>query len=246
MTKVQLVLPVYNEQQILPESVSKLRGWCLDHPEYDWQITIANNASTDDTLAVARKLALTYEDLVTVHDIGVKGRGIALKTVWLTSEADIVAYMDIDLSTDINHITELIEPIVSGDSEISYGSRLHKDAKTKRSFKREFISRSYVLVLRLLAGLKVTDAQCGFKAMSNSAATRLLPEVIDTQWFFDSELLIIAQHNGIAMKEVPVRWDEDTDTRVKIIQTALEDLSGIWRLRRNGIPIVAPAGQESL
>ena len=246
MTKVQLVLPVYNEQQILPESVSKLRNWCLDHPEYDWQITIANNASTDATLTVAQELSRTYQDLVTVHDIGVKGRGIALKTVWLTSKADIVAYMDIDLSTDINHITELIEPIVNGRSEITYGSRLHKDAETKRSFKREFISRSYVFVLRLLAGLKVTDAQCGFKAMSTSAARRLLPEVIDTQWFFDSELLIIAQHNGIAMKEIPVRWDEDTDTRVKIIQTALEDLSGIWRLRRKGIPVVAPRNQGPL
>ena len=246
MTKVQLVLPVYNEQQILPESVSKLRSWCLNHSEYDWQITIANNASTDATLSVAQELARTYKGLVTVHDIGIKGRGIALKTVWLTSKADIVAYMDIDLSTDINHITDLIKPIAEGDSEITYGSRLHKDAKTKRSFKRELISRSYVFVLRVLAGLKVTDAQCGFKAMSASAAIRLLPEVIDTQWFFDSELLIIAQHNGITMKEVPVRWDEDTDTRVKIIQTALEDLSGIWRLRRNGIPAIAPRNQNLL
>jgi len=246
MTKVQLVLPVYNEQQILPESVSKLRSWCLNHSEYDWQITIANNASTDATLSVAQGLARTYKGLVNVHDIGIKGRGIALKTVWLTSKADIVAYMDIDLSTDINHITDLIKPIAEGDSEITYGSRLHKDAKTKRSFKRELISRSYVFVLRVLAGLKVTDAQCGFKAMSASTAIRLLPEVIDTQWFFDSELLIIAQRNGIAMKEIPVRWDEDSDTRVKIIQTALEDLSGIWRLRRNGIPVVAPRNQDSL
>ena len=245
MTKVQLVLPVYNEQQILPESVSKLRNWCLNHSEYDWQITIANNASTDATLSVAQELAHTYKGLVTVHDIGIKGRGIALKTVWLTSTADIVAYMDIDLSTDINHITDLIKPIADGDSEITYGSRLHKDAKTKRSLKRELISRSYVFVLRVMAGLKVTDAQCGFKAMSASAAIRLLPEVIDTQWFFDSELLIIAQRNGIAMKEIPVRWDEDPDTRVNIIQTALEDLSGIWRLRRNGIPVVAPRNQNS-
>ena len=90
----------------------------------------------------------------------------------------------------------------------------------------------------------MTDAQCGFKAMSRNAAVRLLPEVLDTQWFFDSELLIIAQHNGVHMEEVPVQWTEDTDSRVNIIKTAVEDLSGIWRLRKNGIPKLKNGDQD--
>ena len=244
MSNVELVIPVYNEEGILKQSICTLQAWCAGQPEYSWNIVIANNASTDRTLEIAHQLADKSPDQVSVHDIGIKGRGIALKTVWLNTSADIVAYMDVDLSTDIGHIRELVDPIAAGKADVTYGSRLHRNARTTRSFRREFISRSYVLILRLLAGLKVTDAQCGFKAMSRNAAVRLLPEVLDTQWFFDSELLIIAQHNGVPMEEVPVQWTEDTDSRVNIIKTAVEDLSGIWRLRKNGIPKLKNGDQD--
>ena len=144
--------------------------------------------------------------------------------------------MDVDPSTDLAHLPALIDPLANNEADLSYGTRLHRLSQTQRSFKREFISRTYVFLLRTLAGLKVTDAQCGFKAIRREAAHALVPLVKDTRWFFDSELLLIAQENGYRLREVPVRWDEDTDTRVNIISTATEDLQGIWRLRVGGIP----------
>lgn len=241
MATVDLVIPCYNEEHVLAGSVERLLAWCDRHPEHTWRVVVANNASTDGTLDVARGLEAKHPGRVTVQHIPVKGRGIALRITWLTSEADVMAYMDVDLSTDIDHIPELVDPIARGDVDLAYGTRLHPLSQTERSLKREITSRGYITILRL-AGLKVTDAQCGFKAISREAARALLPLVEDTQWFWDTELLWVAQANGYRMAEVPVRWDEDPDTRVRIIKTATDDLKGIWRLKRAGLPRVAGRG----
>ncbi|MEX2375537.1 MAG: glycosyltransferase, partial [Dehalococcoidia bacterium] len=227
-----------NEEHVLAGSVERLLAWCDTHPEHVWRVVVANNASTDRTLEVARDLEQRFPGRVVAHQIPVKGRGIALRIAWLTSEADVMAYMDVDLSTDIEHIPALVDPIARGEVDLSFGTRLHPESETKRSLKREITSRGYVAVLRL-AGLQVTDAQCGFKAISRDTARALLPLVEDTQWFWDTELLWVAQSNGYRLREVPVRWDEDPDTRVKIIRTATDDLRGIWRLKRRGLPRVA-------
>jgi glycosyltransferase involved in cell wall biosynthesis len=202
---------------------------------------VANNASTDGTLEVARALETKHPGRVGVQHIPVKGRGIALRITWLTSEADVMAYMDVDLSTDLDHIPELVDPIARGDVDLAYGTRLHPLSQTERSIKREITSRGYITILKV-AGLKVSDAQCGFKAISREAARALLPLVQDTQWFWDTELLWVAQANGYRLAEVPVRWDEDSDTRVKIVKTATDDLKGVWRLKRGGLPRVAGRG----
>ncbi|MBX7111443.1 MAG: glycosyltransferase family 2 protein [Dehalococcoidia bacterium] len=245
MATVDLVIPVYNEEHILAESVATLLHYLEGHPEHEWRVVVANNASTDATLEVARRLETETAGKVVALDIGTKGRGIALRVAWLTSPADVVAYMDVDLSTDIAHIPELIDPLANNEVDVAYGTRLDRRSQTKRSFKREFISRSYVFLLRTLAGLKVSDAQCGFKAMRRDAARAVVPLVKDTQWFFDSELLLIAQKNGYRLREIPVRWDEDPDTRVHIIKTASEDLRGIWRLRSKGVPRVSRPPSEA-
>ncbi|RLT35523.1 MAG: glycosyltransferase family 2 protein [Chloroflexi bacterium] len=239
---VDLVIPVYNEEHVLADSVAKVLAWADRHPEHQWRVVLANNASTDRTLEVAQRLEAEHPGRVAVLHLPVKGRGIALRTAWLTSAADVSAYMDVDLSTDIEHIPELVNPLAANEADLAYGSRLSGKSQTKRSFKREFISRSYVLILRLLAGLRVSDAQCGFKAIRRDAALALVPLVEDPRWFWDSELLLIAQQNGYRLREVPVRWLEDTDTRVHIFSTAMEDLKGIWRLRRHGIPKVQRGG----
>jgi glycosyltransferase involved in cell wall biosynthesis len=236
MATVDLVIPCYNEEHVLAGSVERVLAFCDAHPEHQWRVVVANNASTDGTLDVARRLENQHPGRVVALHIPVKGRGIALRVAWLTSPADVCAYMDVDLSTDIAHIPALVDPLAANEADLSYGSRLHRDSVTQRSAKREFISRSYVFILRTLAGLKVSDAQCGFKAIRRDAAHALVPLVKDTRWFFDSELLLIAQKNGYRLREVPVRWDEDPDTRVRIVETALEDLRGIWRLRYGGIP----------
>ncbi len=239
MATVDLVLPVYNEEAILERSTESVLAWTDEHPEHEWRIVIADNASVDRTRAIAEELEVRHPGRVTLLHIPVKGRGIALRIAFLTSHADVSAYMDVDLSTDIKHIPELVDPIAAGRVDIAYGTRLHPDSQTARGWRREAISRSYVQILRRLGGLRVTDAQCGFKAISRGAARELVPLVEDTQWFFDSELLLIAQENGYRLREVPVRWVEDRDSRVAILRTAMEDLHGIWRLRRGGVPRVA-------
>lgn len=238
MAIVDLVIPCYNEEHVLAGSVERVLAWCDQHPEHQWRVVVANNASTDGTLDVARALEAKHPGRVGVQHVPVKGRGIALRITWLTSEADVMAYMDVDLSTDLDHIPELVDPIARGDVDLAYGTRLHPLSQTERSLKREITSRGYITILKL-SGLKVSDAQCGFKAISRDAARALLPLVQDTQWFWDTELLWVAQANGYRMAEVPVRWDEDSDTRVKIIKTASDDLKGIWRLKRGGLPRVA-------
>jgi glycosyltransferase involved in cell wall biosynthesis len=239
MAAVDLVIPVYNEEHVLAASVARVLAWCDRHPEHRWRVVVANNASTDGTLAVARELEAAHPGRVAVLDVPVKGRGIALRVAWLTSDADVSAYMDVDLSTDLAHLPALVDPLAANEADVAYGTRLHRLSQTKRSLKREVISRTYVLILRLVAGLRVSDAQCGFKAIRRDVARAVVPLVRDTRWFFDSELLLVAQENGYRLREVPVRWDEDADTRVKIVSTALEDLRGIWRLRRGGVPRVA-------
>ena len=238
MATVDLVIPVYNEEHVLAGSITRVLGYLDGHPEHRWRIVVADNASRDRTLEVAREQEAAHPGQVAVLHLPVKGRGIALRNAWLTSDADVVAYMDVDLSTDLGHLPALIDPIAAGQVDVAYGCRLGKGAVTNRSFKREFISRTYVFILNWALGLRVTDAQCGFKALSREAVRALVPLVHDNKWFFDSELLWVAQRNGFRLREVPVRWIEDPDTRVKIVQTALEDLQGIWRLRRHAVPRV--------
>jgi glycosyltransferase involved in cell wall biosynthesis len=237
MADIDLVLPVYNEQHVLARSVEAVLAFVDGHAEHQWRVIVANNASTDRTLDVAQELEQRHPGRVIAHHVPVKGRGIALRSTWLTSDADVCAYMDVDLATDLQHLPELVDPIARGEADLAYGTRLHARSQTTRGVKRTFTSRAYVFILNR-TGLHVTDAQCGFKAISREAARALVPLVRDTQWFFDSELLWIAQENGYRMREVPVRWVDDPDSRVRIVRTAAEDLRGIWRLRRGGIPRV--------
>ncbi|MSQ29622.1 MAG: glycosyltransferase family 2 protein [Dehalococcoidia bacterium] len=238
MASVDLVIPVYNEEHVLAGSIARALGYLEGHPEHRWRIVVADNASRDRTLQVAREQEAAHPGRVVVLHLSVKGRGIALRSAWLTSDADVVAYMDVDLSTDLGHLATLVDPIARGEVDVAYGCRLGRGAVTNRSFKREFISRTYVFILNWALGLRVTDAQCGFKALSCEAARALVPLVHDNKWFFDSELLWVAQQNGFRLREVPVRWIEDPDTRVKVVQTTLENLRGIWRLRRHPVPRV--------
>ncbi len=239
MASVDLVIPVYNEERVLARSVTAVLDWCKQHPEHEWRIVVANNASTDETLSIAHSLAKLHPGAVVAHDVPVKGRGIALRTAWLTSRAEICAYLDVDLATDLAHIPELIDPIAAGQVDVAFGTRLHPRSQTERGLQREVLSRGYVLILNAVLRLRVSDAQCGFKAISREALRAIVPLVRDSAWFFDTELLTIAQRNGYRLREVPVRWTDDPDSRVAIVSTALEDLKGVWRLLAGGIPTVA-------
>ena len=237
--EVDVVIPVYNEERDLAQNVRRLHAYLRDEFPFAARITIADNASTDSTWSVAVGLAAELPDVRPLH-LNEKGRGRALAAAWLTSDARVVAYMDVDLSTKLSALLPLVAPVLSGHSEISIGSRLARGARVARGIKRELISRAYNLLLRLSLGVRFRDAQCGFKALRADVARRLLPQVQNRNWFFDTELLVVAERAGLRIHELEVDWADDPDSRVDIAATAMEDLRGIWRLATGRFANIAP------
>src|SRR4051812_9655062 len=228
---LDVVVPVYNEEIDLEPCVRRLHAYLSAHFPYRFRITIADNASTDSTAEVAKRLTQELPGVASVH-LAEKGRGRALKHVWINSDAAVLAYMDVDLSTDLGALLPLVAPLISGHSDLAIGSRLARGSRVVRGAKREFISRSYNLLLRGTLSTRFSDAQCGFKAIRADVAERLLPMVEDTGWFFDTEMLVLAERAGLRIHEVPVDWVDDPDSRVDIVSTAVADLKGIARLLR--------------
>ncbi|MFC4853733.1 glycosyltransferase [Actinophytocola glycyrrhizae] len=228
---LDVVVPVYNEERDLAPCVRRLRRHLKAGFPHRFRITIANNASTDGTAAVADALAAEFAEVRAVH-LAEKGRGRALRAVWSASDAAVLAYLDVDLSTDLNALPPLVAPLLSGHSDLAIGSRLARGARVVRGPKRELISRGYNLLLRGALATRFSDAQCGFKAIRADVAEKLLPHVADTGWFFDTELLVLAERTGLRIHEVPVDWVDDPDSRVDIVATAVADLLGIARLAR--------------
>ena len=207
---IELVVPVYNEERVLADSVERLCAHLASFP-YAVRVTIADNASTDATYAVARDLADRLPGVRVVR-LEEKGRGRALKAVWSQSDADVLAYCDVDLSTDLAALLPLVAPLVTGHSDVAIGTRLARGSRVVRGPKREVISRCYNLLLHVALRVRVSDAQCGFKAISAEAARTLLPRVRDDAWFFDTELLVLAEAAGMRIHEVPVDWVDDPDS----------------------------------
>src|SRR3954464_4831514 len=228
---LDVVVPVYNEQGALADSVHRLHRHLRENFPFEARITIADNASIDDTPRIARELASELDNVRVVR-LEQKGRGRALHAVWSTSDAPVLAYMDVDLSTDLAPLAPLVAPLISGHSDLAIGTRLGRGARVVRGPKREIISRCYNFILRSTLAARFSDAQCGFKAIRADVATRLLPHVSDTGWFFDTELLVLAERAGLRIHEVPVDWVDDADSRVDIVATAAADLKGIVRLTR--------------
>jgi glycosyltransferase involved in cell wall biosynthesis/putative flippase GtrA len=228
---VDVVVPVHNEQHALPGCLQVLRAYLDDQFPFEWTITVVDNASTDGVLRVAKEFA-ECDDRVRVLHLDRKGRGHALRTAWAYSDADVVVYMDVDLSTSLDALLPLVVPLVNGHSDIAIGSRLAPGARTVRSPRREVISRCYNAMIRLTHGTRFSDAQCGFKAARTDVIRPLLAHVADDGWFFDTELLLLAEHNGLRVHEVPVDWVEDVDSRVQILSTAMADVRGLARVAR--------------
>jgi glycosyltransferase involved in cell wall biosynthesis len=226
---LELVIPVYNEENALEASVRRLRNYLDESFPFETHVRIVDNASTDGTWEIARRLADSFCGVSALH-LDRKGRGYALRTAWSASTAELVAYMDVDLSTDLGGLLPLVAPLLSGHSDVAIGSRLARGARVVRGPKRELISRAYNLLLRLSLHGRFSDAQCGFKALRRESAQELLPLVKDDEWFFDTELLIAAERIGLRICEVPVDWVDDPDSRVQICRTVISDLRGVWRI----------------
>ncbi|HEY6790138.1 MAG TPA: dolichyl-phosphate beta-glucosyltransferase [Trebonia sp.] len=227
---VDIVVPVRDEERVLSSSVRRLAAYLRDSFPYRARITIAENGSSDGTWEIARSLAAELERVQAIR-LDRPGRGGALKAAWLASDAEILAYMDVDLSTGLSALPPLVAPLLSGHSDLAIGTRLARGARVTRGLKRAVISHGYNLLLRATLGARFSDAQCGFKAIRADRAARLLPLVQDTGWFFDTELLVLAQRDGLRIHEVPVDWTDDPDSRVNILATVLADMRGIARVR---------------
>jgi glycosyltransferase involved in cell wall biosynthesis len=236
---LEIVVPVYNEEAVLERSITRLAEYLTNEMPSTWKITIADNASTDRTPVIAARLSELLPN-IDYRRLEVKGRGYALRDAWSASDAKVLAYLDVDLSTDLAALPPLVAPLLSGHSDISIGTRLGQSSRVSRGPKREFISRSYNLLLRRTMQVRFSDAQCGFKAIRADVAKRLLPHVEDNGWFFDTELLIIAERSGLRIHEIPVDWVDDPDSRVDIKQTALDDLKGMVRVAGSLVKGVIP------
>ena len=235
---VDVVIPVFNEEQALPRNIVILADFLKANLRNPWQIIIADNASTDDTKPVSEMLCERYSGINYLY-IPQKGRGRALKAAWLDSIADIVSYMDVDLSTDLAHFPQLINSLEEG-YHVAIGSRLSRGSRVSRGLKRELVSRSYNLLIKSMFFTPFQDAQCGFKALTRKTAQAIVPHIKNDNWFFDTELLIIAAKRGYKINQVPVKWDDDPSSTVNIARTATEDIKGLLRLRFGGIPSVNP------
>ena len=231
LPKVDLIVPTLNEVHVLRASIERIRQYMQDEFPYPARVVVADNGSTDGTGDLAEQLAQEYEDVGVVR-LNARGRGRALRQAWSETEAEIVAYTDVDISTELPALERLCRAIWEDGYDMAVGSRLMRESQTTRGFKREAISRIYNLLIKVVLWTSFSDAQCGCKAVSRRVVKDLMPLVQDEEWFFDTELLVRGEKGGYRIKDIPVTWVDDDDSRVKIVSTAWKDIQGVFRLRR--------------
>jgi glycosyltransferase involved in cell wall biosynthesis len=229
--RVDVVIPVLNEAHVLESSVETVRNFLREQAGWSAMVVVVDNGSTDGTDRVARRLEETHPGEVRFLQLPQRGRGRALRHAWTQSDADVMCYTDVDLSTELAALVPLVWAVAGNQYDLGTGSRLLPQSRTKRSTKRELISRAYNAIVRSVLWTSFSDAQCGFKVVSRQVVQEIVPEVRDQSWFFDTELLVLAEKRGFRLMDLPVQWIEDDDSRVKIISTAWEDLKGVARLR---------------
>jgi glycosyltransferase involved in cell wall biosynthesis len=228
---VDLVIPVLNEAHVLERSVTTVRDFlAANMGSYVWRILILDNGSTDGTDRVGHALEERFPEVVYVR-LNQRGRGRALRYAWMQSRADVCAYMDVDLSTDLDYFPKLVGAIAEEGYDVATGSRLAREARIKRGFTRDVISRIYNLMVKATFFTRFSDAQCGFKAVSRKIVDEIVPIVEDQSWFFDTELLVLSEKLGYRIKDIPIVWVDDDDSRVRIVKTAWEDVKGLARVR---------------
>jgi uncharacterized membrane protein YbhN (UPF0104 family) len=226
---VSVVLPAYNEANRIEDTVKVVKD-TLEKLDYGYEIIIAEDGSTDGTDEIAKRLSSRDPRIVHLHSDNRLGRGKALTNAMEIAKGDVVVYLDVDLSTDMDHLKELIDAVAKEGYDIATGSRLLKDSQTERPFKRDFASKVYNFLVRLMLGSKLRDHQCGFKAFKRSSVLKLLRDVKDNHWFWDTEVLVLAQRKGLRVKEIPVKWKQSGETKVKFTKDVLYMFSQILRM----------------
>ncbi len=228
--KIDFVIPIYNEERILEKNICRLRNYLINNEKNDWTIIITENGSSDKSLEIAKNLSKKYNKIDYIHTDR-KGRGYALRYAFENSKADICLYMDVDLSTGLSAIQEAVLSMKKG-YDIVIGSRYLDDSKVKRSIKRLILSKGYNLFIWFLFRTNIKDMQCGFKAVNQEIIKNILPKIRNSEWFFDTELIILAESKGCKIREIPVFWKESSNSKVKIIKTIKEYIFNSIKLKR--------------
>jgi glycosyltransferase involved in cell wall biosynthesis len=228
--RLECFIPAYNEATDLEPNVVRLLAFCREALGESFRVTIVDNGSTDGTPGAADALALCHPEVAALH-FTEKGRGRALRRSFLRSEAQWLGYMDADLSTHLAALPPALARLADG-AELVIGSRLLPGAHIRRRLHREVLSRTYNALVRAAFGSRLSDHQCGFKFLTREACRDLVPRTEDDLWFFDTELLVLAQRARRRVDEIPVDWIEDLGSSVRIARTVVDDLRGILRLRR--------------
>ncbi len=226
---LSIVLPAYNEAKRLKDTVEKVRKSAAE-TGYKFEIIIAEDGSKDGTDAIASELASKYPEVIHLHSDERLGRGKALMNAFERAKGKVVVYMDVDLATDLKHLKELVDAIAVEGYDLATGSRLMKDSKTDRPAKREIASRGYNFLVRLFLGSKIHDHQCGFKAFKRDVILEIGKDVKDNHWFWDTEVLVLAQKRGYRVKEIPVRWRHGGETKVDFGRDVVYMFSQILRM----------------
>ncbi len=226
---LSIVLPAYNEAKRLRDTVEKVRESAAK-TGYEFEIIIAEDGSKDGTDVIASELSSRYPEVIHLHSDERLGRGRALMNAFERARGKVVVYMDVDLATDLKHLRELVDAIAAEGYDLATGSRLMKDSKTDRPAKREIASRGYNFLVRLLLGSKIHDHQCGFKAFRREVILEIGRDVKDNHWFWDTEVLVLAQKRGYKVKEIPVRWKHGGETKVDFGRDVVYMFSQILRM----------------
>lgn len=227
---VLLVIPIYNEEKIIENTVRETIKYLNENTKYSYILVVADNASTDSSPEIVKNLQKEIPFLEYVR-LPKKGRGLALHTVWKDFNAEVVAYMDADLSSPLTSLPNIIDPILNNESDVTFGSRLLPPGQAiNRKGKRELTSQGYNFLLQFILGATFKDAQCGFKAISKEKFNQVEEEIKNQNWFYDTELLLISQYKGLRLKEVPITWVDDPDSSVKVFKTIVENLKEMGRV----------------
>lgn len=233
--KFLIVVPAYNEEKILKQNILKLLAFCQKNLFGSWEIIISDNNSTDATGKIGQHLAANNSNIKYL-DVGSRGKGLAIKTAWEKFNADVYCFMDADLATGLKALPELIGGVGSQKYDIVVGSRFHEDSKVKRVLVRKIFSRGYQFMLKILLGVKIKDVPCGFKAINQKIKENILPKIQNTKWFFDSELVILAEKAGYKIQEIPVDWVDprsaEDKSRVNPVGLAFAYLKEIINLKK--------------
>lgn len=230
-----VTIPVLNEAETLDRQVRMLHTFLSHHfPDpQQWHIIIADNGSTDDTRHIAEHLCDELPELRLVR-VPEKGVGLALKTSWSQSTADVVGYMDLDLATDLQHFIQAYNALATEGFDIVYGTRLHRSARVVgRTLKREITSRIFNLMLKTYLGVRFSDGMCGFKWLRRELVQPLMDGgAVSNGWFFSTELLAVAEWKGLKMCELPVKWTDDTTgSKVNIPRLARQYIAAMRVLK---------------